>query len=155
MTLKEFEQAYHSFKYSESTVPEHAQPRKKFSDKKANDLTKLVLAYFEFKKVKAWRQSSEGRYIQGRHYTDWQGRKGQEKGMFIPRSKAAVGIGDVSFVISNGPHKGRFGSCEIKIGKDRQRPEQKQFQAEIEASGAIYFIAKDWESFYTNIIKYI
>lgn len=151
MTLASFTELYHSYKYTGSTVPVHAQPKKKFSDKKANDLTKLILAYFEMKGVKAWRQASEGRFIKGREYKDWMGRPREEKGFFIPRSKAAVGIGDVAFILS----KGRFGSCEIKIGKDRQRPEQKQFQAEIEASGAIYFIAKDWESFYTNIVKYV
>lgn len=38
--------------------------------------------------------------------------------------------------------KGRFIACEIKVGPDRQRPEQKNFQAAIEAQGGLYILAR-------------
>ncbi len=147
MTLKEFTTAYYDKRYKSSTVPAHAQPRKPFHENSANELTKTVLAYFEFKGIKAWRQASEGRFIRGKEYTDWAGRPREEKGTFIPRSKAAKGIGDICALTP------RFTSIEIKYGKDRQSDDQKKFQKEIENSGGIYMIVRTWEDFYLQITK--
>lgn len=149
MTLKDLQAAIIEKKYS--NVPVHARPAVKLSDAGANELTKAILAFFDYKGIKAWRQSSDGRYLKGKEYTDWMGRKREEKGKYIPRSKAAVGIGDIAFI----GESGRFGSIEVKFGKDRQREEQKIFQAEVETSGAIYFIAKSWPDFYEQIKQYV
>lgn len=150
MTLREFSTAYYDQKYKNSKVPAHAQPRKPFQENSANALTKTILAYFEFNGVKAWRQASDGRFIRGKEYTDWAGRPREEKGTFIPRSKAAKGIGDVASVV-----KGLFISWEVKIKKDYQKPDQKEFQSDLEKSGGKYHIVKDWESFYSQVKQYL
>jgi len=41
---------------------------------------------------------------------------------------------------------------EVKIGSDKQSDAQKRYQANIEASGGIYYIAKDFQSFYEWIL---
>lgn len=148
MTLKEFSQLYYDKLYAKSTVPVHAQPRKLFKESSANELTKTILAYFKMRGIKAWRQASEGRFIKGKEYTDWAGRKKEEKGFYIPRSKAAVGIGDICCI-----NNGLFTTIEIKYGKDRQSDDQKKFQSEIESSGGRYMIARTWEDFHTQINK--
>lgn len=151
MSLREFSKTYHDWKYQGSTVPAHARPFKTFSQGSANDLTKAVLAYFEMKGIKAWRQASEGRYIPEVKQTNVIGQTiTTRKGKFIPRSKGAKGSGDITVTL---PPLGRRLEIEIKYGKDRQSPDQKQFQAEIEAMGALYMIVKTWEGFILEIEK--
>lgn len=132
------------------SVPEHARLIRPLSDKNANELTKSILAYFKFKNIKAWRQASEGRYIKGNDYTDWMGRKKEEKGIYIPRANAGLGAGDICAVM---PPLGRMLSIEVKHGKDYQKPDQKIFQVEVEASGGLYMIVKTWDDFWVQINK--
>lgn len=147
MTLKDLSQAISEKKYG--SIPAHARPVRLYSEKNANELTKAILAYLEFKGVKAWRQVSEGRFIQGREYhSELTGRTHREKGRYIPRSKAAKGIGDIAAVV-----KGKFVSIEVKFGKDRMRPEQHKFAEELKESGGIYFVVKTWEDFIREIRK--
>lgn len=132
-------------------IPVHARPRRSFSDKTANGLTKAILAFMELKGIKAWRQGSEGRFIQGREYTSQTtGRTQREKGMYIPRAGGGTGIGDICAVI-----RGRFITIEVKIGRDRQSPEQIKFQKEVEASGGVYLIAKSWVGFIEKIKPFV
>lgn len=148
MTLKDLATAVIEKKYKH--IPVHARPVLRLSDTSANALTKAILVYFEHHGIKAWRQASEGRYLQGREFKDMFGRVRQEKGMYIPRSKAAKGIGDVSAII-----KGLFISIEVKYGKDRMSDDQRKFQSELEASGGKYFVVKTWDDFIFQIKKYI
>ena len=151
MTLKEFGVAYTRKKYQGSSVPEHARPIKKFSENGANELTNAILAYFEYIGWKASRQSSEGRYIPGKEYTDVIGKKHQHKGVYIPRAKAAKGCGDIRVIM---PPHGRTLEIEVKYGSDRQSPDQKKYQKDLEAMGGIYMIAKTWDGFMHQISKY-
>lgn len=149
MTLRFFSTAYHDWKYHGSTVPAHARPFTSFSDGSANKLTKAVLAYFEWKGIKAWRQSSEGRYLPEQKATNVIGQTiTTRKGRFIPRNGGAVGIGDVCALI---PPNARMLSIEIKYGKDRQSDVQKKFQTELEAAGGLYMIVKTWDGFMEQI----
>lgn len=153
MTLREFTTIYNEWKYRDRTVPEHARKLTKFSEGSANDLTKAVLAWFEWKGIKAYRQASEGRYIPEKRITNVLGQSIiAEKGKFIPRSKGAKGSADISAVI---PPHGKRMEVEIKYGKDRQSDDQKKFQSEIEAMGGIYFIVKTWDGFIFEIKKYV
>jgi hypothetical protein len=117
MTLRELSEAIAIKKYA--NIPEHARPVKKLKENSANELTKSILAYFEYNDIMAWRQASEGRYIKGKEYTDWAGRKKEEKGMYIPRSKGGKGSADVTATL---PPYGRRLEIEVKYGKDRQSP---------------------------------
>lgn len=148
MTLKDLSKWYAQEKFS--SVPEHCRPKKVFSDAGANELTKAILTYFELKKWKAWRQASEGRYLPGKTYTDWAGRKQQEKGTYIPRNKAGKGSADITCTV---PPLGRRLEIEVKFGKDRQSEDQKKFQKEIEDMGGIYIIVKTWDDFWFQVKK--
>lgn len=150
MNLKDLSNAVHEKKYAGSSVPEHARPKKVFSDKSANDLTQAIIAYFELIGWMAHRQASEGRYIPGKEYTNVMNQRKQMKGTWIPRSKAAKGSGDIRVV---GP-KGITIEIEVKYGKDRQSEDQKEYQKKLEAMGGIYIIAKTWEGFFLQFSKY-
>ena len=52
------------------------------------------------------------------------------------------GSADISATIA-----GKSVKIEVKILKDRQSEAQKQYQADIEKAGGIYYIAKDFTSF--------
>jgi len=150
MTLKELAQALVNKKYSH--IPEHARPVVKYRDGTANELTKAILAYFELRGWKAFRQASEGRYLPEQKVKNVLGQQVTvKKGMYIPRSRGAKGSGDISGALP--PHGTRI-EIEIKIGKDRQSDVQKEFQAEIEAMGAIYMIVRTWQDFIFQISKY-
>jgi len=141
MTLREFSEYYNMTKYAD--IPVHARPNRKFSDNSANELTKSILAYFEMVGVKAWRESSDGRYLPAPEVKNIMGRTVTlGRGKYIPRSKGAKGMGDISAVID-----GLFTSWEVKFGKDRQSDVQKETQKEIENSGGKYYIVKTWEDF--------
>lgn len=145
MTLRDLATAYMELKYK--AIPAHCRPVKKFTDNSANNLTTAILAYFEIQGVKAWRQASEGRYLPEKRVANVIGQMiTVEKGRFIPRGKATKGIGDICAVVM-----GQFITIEVKYGKDYQRPEQKEFQKDIEASGGIYFIVKTWNDFIFQI----
>lgn len=151
MTLKELAKAYTDREYMGSSVPEHARPVKTFRDNNANELTKSILAYFKIKGWAAYRQASEGRFIQGRSYqNEMTGRMQQERGKYIPRSKSNKGSGDVTVTMA--PLARRL-EIEIKYGNDRQSDVQKTFQAQHEAMGGIYIIVKTWEDFFFQMQK--
>ena len=53
------------------------------------------------------------------------------------------GTADISATI-----KGRSVKIEVKIQGDKQGAAQRTYQSQVEASGGLYFIAKDFQSFY-------
>lgn len=147
MTIKEFSKAYADKKWSK--IPSYGRPEKQFKDNSANELTKSMLAWFEFNGIYAYRQSSEGRFIQPKKVKNVLGREiTLGKGTWIPRSKGGKGLGDVSAIIN-----GLFTSWEVKHGKDKQSDVQKETQAKIEASGGRYFIVKNWDDFMFQVEK--
>ncbi len=155
MTLKELaELAMEEKKLEYPNLPAHAIPKIKFSDKTANELTKSILTFFKLKKIKAWRQASEGRFIQEKSEYNVLGHKVvTQKGKYIPRGKdGGKGAGDIQAVI---PPYGRTMHIEVKIGKDRQRESQKVFQAELEGMGGIYILVKTWDDFYSQVSLYL
>lgn len=154
MTLKDLTQALlQKQKALHPTMPEHALVKKSFSDKTANGLTKAILAYYDLKGIQAHRQRSEGRYIPEKSVTNAIGRNVViQKGKFIPLGRSGgVGAGDIVVTL---PPLGRSLHIEIKIGKDRQRDSQKEFQKRHEASGGIYWIVKTWDDFIKQSSQY-
>lgn len=152
MTLKELSAAYNNRSDSRYPhVPTYAKTQKQFSDGSTNELRDAILAYFDIKGIKAWPVATEGRYIAEKWEANVIGQKVQtQKGMYIPRSKKAVGVGDIAVVL---PPNGQYLSIEQKRGSDRQREGQSEFQREIEAMGALYIIVKTWEDFMDQIMK--
>src|SRR6267154_3668958 len=143
MTLREFSELYNNTKYGH--VPAHCRANHQFKENSANELTKSVLAWLEFKGIHAFRQSSEGRYLAPKTVKNVIGRTvtlGQ--GKYIPRSKGAKGSADITATL---PPLGRRCEIEIKYGKDRQSDVQKEFQKEVESMGGIYIIVRTWDGF--------
>lgn len=124
------------------SVPAHAMPLKSYSDKTANGLATAILDFCgNTPGVFAVRNGSEGRYRPGEVVTDVIGRQRQMKGTWLPGHK--TGSADVEITIG-----GRIYNVEIKIGEDRQRPDQVKYMNNVRAAGGVYEIVKSWEEFY-------
>ena len=92
----------------------------------------------------AERISNTGRYVDNKKtFKNIQGQQIQiGSGQYIPGT-GTKGTADISATI-----KGKSVKIEVKYGKDRQSEAQKDYQSNIERSGGIYYIAKDFETFY-------
>lgn len=125
-------------------MPDYAIPKPKYTDNSANNLTKSIIAWIELNGYQAERISSTGRYVDNKKTV--KNIMGQSitigSGQYIPGS-GTKGTADISATI-----KGKSIKIEVKYGKDRQSDVQKQYQASIERSGGVYFIAKTFEEFY-------
>lgn len=142
MTLKDLTEAiYRKSIADHPRVPAHAFARKRFTDKTANGLTAAILAFCKLYDVMATRTGVEGKYRAGETGVDAIGRTRIMKGHYIPGDNK--GQGDVQIIL-----KGKIYSVEVKIGEDRQRESQKEFQAKIEKAGGVYAIVHNWQEFY-------
>jgi hypothetical protein len=111
-------------------VPEFALPKMKLKTSTANGLTQSIIKWLELNGHYCSRIQSQGQY--NPTLGQW------------TKSTVKRGIGDLMTVIN-----GKSVMIEIKIGKDRQSEWQRSTQKEVEASGGLYFIAKDFDSFLT------
>jgi hypothetical protein len=108
-------------------MPAKAIPRTKYKDSSANDLTKCVIDFLRLKG----------------HYCTRVQSQGQKRGNVMTYGTTQRGTADVHACI-NKIHV----SLEIKFGKDKQSEVQKQVQQEVEQSGGIYLLIRDFEQFY-------
>lgn len=129
---------------SESRMPPEYIVRTKYTDKTANGLTKAIVKWINLNGYQAERISTSGRWVDNsKVVTDVLGnRKKIGSGKYI-KGSGTKGSADISATI-----KGRSIKIEVKIGKDRQSELQIEYQKAIERAGGIYFIAKDFDSFY-------
>ena len=136
--------AFSQLKEKHPTVPIHGLPKPKYSDKTANGLTKAIVDFIRLNGYQAERISNTGRVIDNRKtVTDIIGRKrtiGTAK--YIPGT-GTNGTADISATIN-----GRSVKIEVKIGRDVQSNAQRIYQERVERAGGIYFIARDFESFF-------
>lgn len=151
-------QALHELLYAEGkrkypNLPESAiTTLQKYSSKTpANRLTAQIIDFIRLKGGQAERINTMGRYLKGtKQFTDSVGFRhqiGNDK--YIP-TIGTKGSADVSAVIQGRPVK-----IEIKIGSDRQSENQIKYAESVEKAGGIYFIAKDFESFYEYYEYYL
>ena len=131
--------------------PDNYRPVPKYSDKTANGLTKCIIDWINFNGYQAERISTMGRVLDNRKtYTNVIGQNvtiGSTQ--YIPGT-GTKGSADISATI-----KGRSVKIEVKIGKDKQSDAQKKYQADIERSGGVYLIARNFDEFciwYNNFI---
>ena len=129
---------------SESRMPPEYIVRTKYTDKTANSLTKAIVKWINLNGYQAERISTSGRWVDNsKVVTDVLGnQKKIGSGKYI-KGSGTKGSADISATI-----KGRSIKIEVKIGKDRQSEAQVEYQKAIERAGGIYFIAKDFDSFY-------
>lgn len=116
-----------------------------FRDDSANGLTNCIIQFLRLLGHQAERISNTGRQIDNRiTFEDVIGRKrtiGNSK--WIPGT-GTNGSADISGIIG-----GRSIKIEVKIGRDIQSQNQKNYQHSIEQAGGIYFIATSFEQFLT------
>ena len=132
-----------SIRCSQTKMPIAYVPKNKFEDATANGLTKCIITWLSVNGWQAERISNTGRYIdESKIVTDVMGHtKKIGSGKYI-KGSGTKGTADISATV-----KGRSVKIEVKIGKDRQSDVQKKYQADIEKSGGIYFIATDFDYF--------
>jgi hypothetical protein len=127
--VKQLEQDYFEWFYREKqNIPGHARVFNKFRDDTANALTKCIIAYIRTLGGFASRINTTGMY-----------RADIKK--FV-RTTQRKGLADVRGLIN-----GKSVDIEVKIGKDRMSPEQKQVKSEVEQAGGIYIIARNFAQF--------
>lgn len=128
---------------------------------KANDITKAIIKFLQLSGHQAERINTMGRVIdQRKTFTDVLGYQRQIGSMKYIPTTGTKGSADISATIRrrmpDGSLIGVSVKIEIKAGRDRQRPEQKEYQAAIERAGGVYMIASSFDSFYewyNNFIK--
>jgi hypothetical protein len=115
----------------------------KYTDKTANGLTRCILDFLELCDYQVERINTMGRPIDNRkQVTDVIGRTKTIGSMTWGKSTSTKGSADISATI-----QGKSVKIEVKIGKDRQSQDQKNYQAKIEKSGGQYWIAKNFDDF--------
>lgn len=126
-------------------VPEYARITPNYTDKTANGLTRMIIEFINLSGGQAERINCTGRILDKRQtVTDVLGRVRTIGNMEYVKTAGTRGTADISATI-----RGKSVKIEVKINRDRQSPEQLKYQKHIEAAGGLYFIARDFESFYT------
>lgn len=137
--------AFRRLEDKHTLVPKYALPKVKYEDKTANGLTRCIIDFIELMGGQAERINNTGRQMDGRKtYTNVLGNRRTIGSIKWIKGSGTDGTADISATIN-----GRSVKVEVKIGKDKQSQKQKEYQQAIEKASGIYFIAKDFESFYT------
>ena len=123
-------------------VPDHAIARAKFSDKTANGLTQCILTWLRLHGHYCTRITTTGRKLKDTSIVDVIGRTRIMPGQWIPGT-TRTGTADIHASIN-----GRHASIEVKIGRDRMSAAQERTRQDVRSSGGLYFMAKDFQSFY-------
>ncbi len=137
------------------SMPKHAIPLPKYTDRTSNGLTKAVIDFIELNGYQAERISATGRQLDKRKtYTDVLGNTRTIGSVKWIKGSTQVGAADISATI-----KGRSVKIEIKCkatGDRYQSQGQIDYQKKIEQAGGVYIIVRTFEDFYNwynNFIK--
>jgi hypothetical protein len=135
-------------------VPKEYVPRRKYTDKTANGLTKAIVDFLNLSGHQAERINTTGRYVDGsKTYTDTLGHTRKiGSGKWI-KGTTTRGSADISSII-----KGYSVKIEVKIGNDRQSDHQKEYEEAVKNAGGQYWIAKDFDTFifyYETFLNYL
>ncbi|MHC1778459.1 MAG: hypothetical protein AB9834_23860 [Lentimicrobium sp.] len=140
-------------KRKHTSYPENLTlPVKAYTDKTANGLTRCIIDFLKFSGWQAERINTTGRPIDRRQIvTDVIGNRRQIGSIEWIKSGSTPGSADISATI-----KGRSVKIEVKCkatGDNYQSEGQKLYQQQIEAAGGLYYIARDFQSFYDWYIQ--
>lgn len=113
----------------------------KFKETKANDIEKAIEKFASIVGFLAERTKTQGRLMSATYKDTAMGRLQTSKEKFVT-STSRKGSSDMKLLI-----KGQPIYCEIKFGKDKQRPDQIKYQADVERNGGVYIIVKTFEDF--------
>ena len=118
-------------------------PKAKYRDDTANGLTRCILDYIRLHGGQAERINTTGVPIdRRREVTDVLGHSRTIGSVEWRNGGGTKGSADISATT-----KGRSVKIEVKIGRDRQSPAQKEYQRQVEQAGGLYYIAKDFTMF--------
>ena len=131
-SVKRLQIDYQRFYYASRITPENLQCPFKFRDDTANGLTQCVCSYLKMHGYFVGRVNTTGTY-------------NQKLGRFI-KSGSTKGMADVTAVI-----RGKHVSIEIKVGRDKPRPEQLKVKEQIEQSGGVYMFVRSYDDFLRQI----
>jgi ribulose kinase len=123
-------------------LPESAMYVKPYTDKTANGLTRAIIDYVRFNGYQAERINCTGKMVDNTIVmTDVLGdRRTIGSVKWLPTS-GQRGTADVSAVI-----RSRAVKIEVKM-KDRQSPDQVEYQRQVEQSGGVYWICRSFDEF--------
>ena len=137
------------------SVPDYAVPVPKYSDNSANGLTTCIKDFLNLSGHHAERINTMGRMIDNRkQVTDAIGRKRTIGSMkYIPTTgtKGSADIHSEINVMINGQKIPVAVKWEVKIGKDRQSKDQKEYESKV----GNYFIVKSFDDFYEKYCEFI
>lgn len=140
--LKKLYQRDNIVKYP--NIPAHARYIPKYCDTTANGLTKCIIDFINLIGGQSERINNTGRQLDKRKtYSDTLGNIRTIGSVKWIKGTGTDGTADISATI-----KGRSVKVEVKIKADRQSIKQKEYQQAIEKAGGIYYIAKDFDTFY-------
>lgn len=126
------------------TFPTAYIPKGNYTDKTANGLTKCIIQYINLTGGFAERISNTGRQIDNRKIvTDILGSTRTIGSMKYITGTGTNGTADISATC-----KGLSLKIEVKIGKDKMSEAQHEYKLKTERAGGVYFIAKDFQTFY-------
>ena len=128
------------------SVPEYGIVSPKYTDKTSNGLTKCVCDYIRLSGFFCERTSNTGRIIDNRKdVTDCIGRTKTIGTITRIKSSGTNGTSDLKAII-----QGKAVMIEIKClaTGDRIRPDQLRYKLQVEQAGGIYYIARDFTSFF-------
>lgn len=126
------------------SIPDAWLPHKKFKQNNANAVTQAIIAWVRLNGYQAERISVTGRMVdQRKTYKDVLGYTRQIGSVKWLKSSMQRGSADISCTI-----RGRSVKVEVKFGRDRQRPEQVEYQQQVEQAGGVYIIVGSFDEFY-------
>lgn len=130
-------------RHKHPNIPTNYLAKSTYRDDTANGLTRCIIDYIRFKGGQAERINTTGMPVDTRQeVTDILGRRHMIGSLTWRKSGNTVGSADISATI-----RGKSVKIEVKIGHDKQREAQRQYQKTIEMAGGVYYIAKDFTSF--------
>ena len=129
-----------------STMPRYTIPAPSYTDKTANGLTRCIIDFIKLNGGQAERINVVARMVNGKHVKSTMTKGTADISATIPIEVVLPkDLSNDSVVVSK---VGLSVKIEVKIGKDRQSEYQKIYEKDINNAGGIYYIAKDFDSFY-------
>jgi hypothetical protein len=136
-------------------VPEIALPKTEYNDKSANGLTKCVKDFLVFSGHHAERINTMGTpRDQRKTVTDVIGRRKTIGSIVWTKGTGTKGSADIHSEINvtiNGQRIPISVKWEVKIGKDRQSKDQKEYESKV----GNYFIVKSFDDFYEKYTEFL
>ena len=123
--------------------PVNAIPTPKYIDTNANGLTKCIIDWLQLNGHQAERINTMGVARVEKGITDEVFNRGTPQKITWTKGTGTKGSADISATI-----KGFSVKIEVKYGKDRQSDAQKKYEETVKAAGGVYYIARDFDSFY-------